>query len=71
MLQIECGELVPLRCVVPNKFGIAVFSPRLDENGNSVRGVQTLHEFIRRFNFHQYDTLKGVLTDGPNAVTKF
>jgi len=66
-LPAKSGVAGCIWCVVPNKFGIAVFSPRLDENGNSVRGVQTLHEFIRRFNFHQYDTLKGVLSDGPNA----
>ena len=28
--------------VAPGKFGIAAFSPRLDESGNSVRGVRSI-----------------------------
>jgi glutaminase len=38
--------------VVPGRFAIAVFSPRLDTNGNSVRAVKLIHALSKRFNLH-------------------
>jgi glutaminase len=38
--------------VVPNQFGIAVFSPPLDQHGNSVRGIKVFEALSRELNLH-------------------
>jgi len=50
--------------VIPNKMGIAIYSPRLTK-GISTRGVTFAKTLVDHFNFHQYDNLRGVLS-GPN-----
>ena len=47
-----CGAIL---AVVPGKFGIAVFSPPLDERGNSVRGVAVCRELSQRFGLHAFE----------------
>jgi glutaminase len=40
--------------VLPGRFGIAVFSPRLDEIGNSVRGIEVCKQISRDFGLHVF-----------------
>src|SRR5207237_166970 len=40
--------------VMPGRFGIAIFSPRLDENGNSARGIAVCREISREFGLHVF-----------------
>ena len=38
--------------VVPGQMGIAVFSPPLDQRGNSVRGIKVFEELSRSLKLH-------------------
>jgi len=41
--------------VLPGQFGMGTFSPRLDEFGNSVRGVRACEELVDLLNLHMLD----------------
>lgn len=43
--------------VVPNLMGVCIWSPRLDEIGNSVRGVDMAAKLVETYNLHIYDSI--------------
>ncbi|ABO47545.1 MULTISPECIES: glutaminase A [Francisella] len=54
-LPAKSGVSGALAIAIPNVGGFAIFSPRLDPNHNSVRGVEFSKRLIEKFSFHNYD----------------
>lgn len=61
-LPAKSGVSGVIMVVVPNVMGICIWSPRLDEHGNSVRGIDFSKELVATFNFHNYDNLVGTIS---------
>jgi len=54
--------------VVPNVCGIAVWSPRLDEVGNSVRGVAVAKKLAQYITFHNFEIFSHMASTKLNPV---
>eukprot|EP00052_Salpingoeca_macrocollata_P028845 m.283688 g.283688 ORF g.283688 m.283688 type:complete len:697 (+) comp22906_c2_seq24:1334-3424(+) len=59
-LPAKSGVSGNVMIVVPNVMGVAIYSPPLDDLGNSVRAVDFGHKLVQRFNFHMFDSLRGL-----------
>jgi glutaminase len=53
--------------VVPGRCGIGIYSPPLDERGNSVRGIKVCQELSKRFGLHAFE----VGFEGPKLEDEF
>jgi glutaminase len=58
-LPAKSGVSGVVMTVVPNVMGICTWSPRLDELGNSVRGIDFCGRLVDRYKIHVYDGLGG------------
>ena len=47
--------MMQIIAVVPNEFGIAIYSPPLDEHGNSVRAVKLLTWLSEELQLNMFD----------------
>jgi glutaminase len=56
-LPAKSGVSGAVMLVIPGLMGIAVWSPRLDELGNSVRGIEFCRKLVAEYNVHVFDSL--------------
>jgi glutaminase len=58
-LPAKSGVSGVVLVVVPDLFGMCIWSPRVDRSGNSVRGVEFCKAMVERYNFHLLDSRLG------------
>jgi len=56
-LPAKSGVSGAIMLVVPGLMGICVWSPRLDEHGNSVRGIEFCRQLVAAYTVHAFDSL--------------
>jgi len=56
-LPAKSGVSGAVMLVIPGLMGICVWSPRLDEHGNSVRGIEFCRQLAAAYNVHVFDSL--------------
>jgi glutaminase len=55
-LPAKSGVGGGILAVVPGQAGIGIFSPLLDEHGNSVRGIRVCEDLVERFALHTFES---------------
>jgi glutaminase len=56
-LPAKSGVSGAVMLVIPGLMGICVWSPRLDEHGNSVRGIEFCRKLVAEYTVHVFDSL--------------
>ncbi len=56
-IPAKSGVSGALMLVIPGLMGICVWSPRLDEHGNSVRGIEFCRKLVAEYNVHVFESL--------------
>lgn len=66
-IPAKSGVAGGVLAVLPGNIGIGVFSPRLDEQGNSVRGIKVCEALSRYFDLHLFN----LRNPGPALRARF
>ncbi len=57
-MPAKSGVAGGIVAVLPGQLGIGVFSPRLDDHGNSVRGIECCNALSMSFNLHLFNVVQ-------------
>lgn len=57
-----------IMAVLPGQFGLAVFSPRLDDKGNSVRGIRVCEAITQNYAVHMFNSARHTSSNVLKAV---
>jgi glutaminase len=68
-LPAKSGVSGGLLAVVPGQLGIAVYSPRVDAHGNSVRGIRVCEAFSQHYGLHLFDNRRTIAAPLLDAAT--
>lgn len=63
-MPAKSGVSGGILAVSPSQFGVGVFSPRLDQHGNSVRGISLLEKLSDDYGMHQFDHHESIAHPG-------
>jgi glutaminase len=75
-MPAKSGVAGGIIAVLPGRFGIGIFSPRLDERGNSVRGIEACKRLSQDFSLHIFSsasdpgTALGRIYSGADAPSR-
>lgn len=58
-LPAKSGVSGCVMVIIPNVMGIALYSPRVDKRGNSVRGIEFCKRLTSKFHLSIFDELVG------------
>ena len=58
-IPAKSGVSGGILAIIPGKAGIATFSPPIDANGNSVRGLHVFEALSKEYNLHMFDLSMG------------
>lgn len=56
-LPAKSGVSGALMLVIPDLGGIAIWGPKLDKIGNSIKGIEFCKKLLEKYNFHKYDII--------------
>lgn len=67
-MPAKSGVAGGIMAVLPGQLGIGIFSPKLDERGNSVRGIAVCKRISKDFGLHMFHTGRATATTVLHSV---